>query len=295
LYEGLTLAGEIVTAASGQPFGEYVRANILDPLHMKDTFTEMPAELRGDRLAIGHSARKRDGSRDVIPAFQTRGIAPAAGFASNVGDLAKFAMWQFRLLADGGDEVLRASTLREMHHVHWVDPDWETTWGLGFFVEREDDHTFVGHRGGCPGYYTDFRLEPKSKIAIIVLTNAIGSEVDLYTKKGYELIAPAIEQAMENLEGAPDRDPSLDRYTGIYSSIWGQSAIIRWEEGLAELPLTTRDPKKQLVRLQRTGENTFRRIREDDEELGETYVFDVAEDGTVSRYKQQSNWYVKVR
>ena len=75
---------------------------------------------------------------------------------------------------------------------------------------REDDHTFVSHSGGCPGYYTDFRLEPKSKIAVIVLTNAIGSEVDLYTKKGYELIAPAIEQAMENPEGAPDRDPSLD-------------------------------------------------------------------------------------
>ena len=48
-------------------------------------------------------------------------------------------MWQFRLLGDGGDEILRAATLREMQRVHWVDPDWETTWGLGFAVSRDGE------------------------------------------------------------------------------------------------------------------------------------------------------------
>jgi len=172
-----------ITIERCQPFGDYVRASILDPLGMKDTFTEVPERLRGDRLAIGHSARKRDGSREVIPPFQTRGIAPAAGFASNVSDLAKFAMWQFRLLSEGGSEVLRASTLREMQRVQWVDPDWKTTWGLGFEVSHEKDHTFVGHGGLCPGYRTQIRLEPKTNIAVIVLSNAIGTEVGLYTDR----------------------------------------------------------------------------------------------------------------
>jgi CubicO group peptidase (beta-lactamase class C family) len=291
---GLTLAGEIVAASSKQPYGEYIRSNILDPLGMRNTFTEIPAELHGDRMAIGHSARKRDGSRQAIPPFQSRGIAPAAGFASNVNDLAAFAMWQFRLLSDGGNEVLRASTLREMQRVHWVDPDWETTWGLGFSVEREEEHTYVSHSGGCPGYYTDFRLEPESKTAAIVLTNAIGSEVGLYTTKGLELLSAAIENVLEDPD-VPDRDPALDRYVGVYDSIWGQSAIIRWEDGLAELPLGTRNPKEALTKLKKTGQHTFNRIREDDETLGEEFVFDVAEDGTVSRFKQHSNWHVKIR
>jgi len=292
---GLALVGEIVAATSGQPFGEYIRANVLEPLGMRNTYTEFPKDLHGERLAVGHSARKRDGSRDVIPPYQTRGIAPAAGFASNVEDLAKFAMWQFRLLSSDGREVLRASTLREMQRVHWVDRDWKNSWGLGFEVTREDDQTFVGHSGGCPGYYTHLRMEPKAKIAAIVLTNCIGSERLFYTAKAFDLIGPAIEKALEDPDGAPERDRNLDLYVGIYDSIWGQNAIIRWEDGLAELLLWSRDPKGALTRLKRTGDHTFRRIREDDGELGETFTFDVSDDGTVSRYKQHSSWYVKVR
>ena len=293
---GLTLAGEVVARASGQPFGEYIRGSILDPLDMTDTFTEVPEDLRGGRLAIGHSARKREGTRDVIPPFQARGIAPAAGFASNVPDLAKFAMWQFRLLSTGGNEVLRASTLREMQRVHWVDPDWKTTWGLGFGIQRQKDRTLVGHGGGCPGYYTQIRLEPKTRIAIIVLTNAIGSEVGFYTAKGFELISPVVEKVLENPDGVPERDPELDRYKGIYETVWGQSAVVRWEDGLAVLGLQTRDPKAGLVKLKKSGEHVFVRIREDDKEQpGEEFVFDVAEDGTVTRFKQHSNWSRKVR
>jgi CubicO group peptidase (beta-lactamase class C family) len=292
---GLTLAGEIVAATSGREFGEYIRSAILDPLEMESTFTEVPKDLRGDRLAIGHSARKRDGSRDVIPAFQTRGIAPAAGFASNVEDLAKFAMWQFRLLSDGGNEVLRASTLREMQRVHWVDPDWKTTRGLGFGVSREKDRTFASHGGGCPGYYTHFRTEPKTKIAVIVLTNSIGSETSFYTEKAFDLIAPAIKKALDDPKGALKRDKRLDRYVGVYDSVWGQNAILQWEDGLASLWLKSRDPGEALTKLKKTGDHTFRRIRKDDESLGETIEFDVAADGSVTRFKWHSNWSEKVR
>jgi CubicO group peptidase (beta-lactamase class C family) len=293
---GLTLAGEIVSTVSGQPFDEYVRARILDPLDMKNTFTEVPIDLRGTRLAIGHTARRRDGSRPVAEPFQTRGIAPAAGFASNVGDLARFAMWQNRLLSQGGEEVLRASTLREMHRVWWVDPDWETTWGLGFSVSREGDRTFVSHGGGCPGYYTHFRLEPKSKIAAVVLTNAIGSEVGLYTLRAFDLIAPAIAKALDEKDEVPERDPDLDRYTGVYESIWGQSAIVRWEDGLAYVGLGSRDPANALFKLKETGDHTFRLVRKDDEDvLGQEFVFEVADDGTVTRYLTHSNWSAKIR
>jgi CubicO group peptidase (beta-lactamase class C family) len=292
---GLTLAGEIVTATSGQPFDEYVRQQILKPLGMTNTYTDVPVELRGSRLAMGHTAIKRDGMRDIVPPFQTRGIAPAAGFVSNVHDLARFAMWQFRVLESGGDKVLHAASLREMHQVHWTDPDWETTRGLGFAVSREGDRTFVSHGGGCPGYYTYLRLEPKTKIAAIVLTNAIGSETKLYTGKAFDLIGPAIKKALDKADSIPKRDVSLDRYVGIYDSIWRQMAVVRWEECLAMLDLSTRDPKKDLVKLKKSGKHTFRRIRDDDESLGETVEFDVDENGVVRRLKRHSNWMVKLR
>jgi CubicO group peptidase (beta-lactamase class C family) len=292
---GLTLAGEIVAAASGRSFDDYVRAEILDPLGMSDTFTEIPAEYHGGRLAIGHTARNRDGSRDPMPLFQARGIAPAAGFASTAEDLARFASWQLRLRGDGGTEVLRAATLREMQRVHWVDPDWKTTYGLGFYVARSGESTLIEHGGACPGYYSQVAIEPKSKLGVIVLSNAIGTEVDLYVEQAVALIGPAVKAARDDPEDLPERDPELDRYVGIYGNDWGQAAVVRWKDGLAMLSLGTRNPGKALSKLKKTGDHSFRRIRKDDESLGETVVFEVDEHGVVTRFLQHSNWAVKVR
>jgi len=292
---GLTLAGEVVAATSGRTFDDYIRAEILDPLGMGDTFTEIPAELHGERMAVGYSERNRDGSRDALPLFQVRGIAPAAGFASTVEDLARFASWQFRLLEDGGDEVLRAATLREMHRVHWVDPDWETTWGLGFVVVRAGDSTMVGHGGGCPGYISQVMLQPSAKLAVIVLSNAIGTEVRLFVEQGFKLVGAAVAAALAKPGGPPERDPELDRYVGIYDSEWGQMAVVRWGEGLAAVQLNSRTPAAGIEKLKKVGEHTFRRIRKDDGSLGQTVVFEVDADGRVLRSRQHSNWSVKVR
>lgn len=291
---GMALLGEVASAVSGKPYADLIRAKILDPLGMKDTYTEVPVQLRGQKLAIGHTALKRDGTRDPVGPFQTRGIAPAAGFASNVLDLAKFAMWQFRLLESGGQELLRASSLREMHRVQWVDPDWKTTWGLGFSVIHEGDRTLVGHSGGCPGYFTQIRLDPAARIAVIVLSNAIGAEVGLYSTKAFDLIGPAIAAAKEKTAPAT-RDPVLDQYVGVYESIWDQHAIVRWDDGLAQLNLASRDPKQHLVKLKHAGGHTFRRVREDDKSLGEAVSFEVSDDGTVHRYQQHSIWREKVK
>jgi len=292
---GLSLVGEVVAATSGQAFDAYMREHLLDPLDMRATYTDIPVELHGGRMAVGHTALKRDGRREIVAPFQVRGIAPAAGFASSVDDLAKFAMWQFRLLADGGDELLRASSLREMQRVHWVDPDWQTTWGLGFSVRREGERTFARHGGGCPGYYTEFRLEPKTKIGAIVLTNAIGAEPGFYAAKAFDLIAAAIDAVRDAPDEAPAQNAAWDRYTGVYDSIWGQVAIVQWEDGLAMLELESRDPARDMMRLQHAGEHTFRRVREDDDSLGETVYFELGEDGTVRRFKRHSIWMTKLR
>jgi len=59
--------------------------------------------------------------------------------------------------------------------------------------------------------------------------------------------------------------PDLARYTGIYESGFaGETAIVEWEDGLAALSLPTMDPVKGLTKLKKVGENTFRRVRNDE-------------------------------
>jgi CubicO group peptidase (beta-lactamase class C family) len=126
---GFTIAGEVAAATAGIPYRDYVRRNILDPLGLGSTVPDMSEADRENRLAKGYSALNREGKRAPVPFFTTKGMSPAAGYVSTAEDLARFAMWQFRLLVKGGQEVLKATTLREMYRVHWIEPDFETLRG----------------------------------------------------------------------------------------------------------------------------------------------------------------------
>jgi CubicO group peptidase (beta-lactamase class C family) len=293
---GITLAGEVAAAKAGQPYAALVRSQILDPLGLASTFPDMPAGERGRRLATGYGAIGRDGTRAPMPFFEARGIAPAAGYASTAADLARFASWQFRLLAKGGTEVLAANTLREMHRVHWVDPDFETSWGLGFSVSRSGGKTFVGHGGSCPGFRSHLLLKTDERVATVFMANAQGVDAPRFVQAMYDLVAPAIKEATKPDAPAPKpADASLDTYLGSYSSGFaGEVAFVRWEDGLASLGLPTTDPVRAITKWKKTGDHTFRRVRKD-EALGEEVVFTVGADGKATQLTWHSNVFRRVR
>ena len=56
--------------------------------------------------------------------------------ATSVTDLARFAILQLRGGAAGGAQILSGRTLAEMHRVHWLEPEWQAGWGLGFRILR---------------------------------------------------------------------------------------------------------------------------------------------------------------
>jgi len=99
---GYTLAGEIVALVSGMSYEDYIQRNILDPLGMTSTSVSFPEERTG-RLARGYGRRMPDGSRELMPFTDARGMAPCGGMSSTVGDMARFASWMIRLGVQGGD------------------------------------------------------------------------------------------------------------------------------------------------------------------------------------------------
>lgn len=313
---GLTLAGEIVEELSGMEYDAYVQANILDPLGMTSTYPEIPEEHRGGRLATGYSAPTRDGKREEVAFFQAKGIAPAAGYASTAEDLARFASWNFRLVGDR-EEVLHAHTLDEMHRVHYVDPDFDTFWGLGFSVRRSDDETFVGHGGSCPGFRSQLQMQTDDRIATVFMANAMVS-AGKFTQGIYDLVAEAIVEAADedapSTDGAPEApmseehaethaahhgesgdEPELGDYLGTYSSQpWGsETAAVRWKGALALLSLPTDDPADALQRLGHDDGDVFYIIRSDGER-GHDVIFHRDADGNVESYSQHGNFSRKV-
>ena len=290
---GLTLAGDIVEELSGLDYAEYVRRHVLDPLGMDDTYPEIPAAHRGARLATGYSAPTRAGKREEVAFFQAKGIAAAAGFASTAEDLARFASWQFRLSGDR-EEVLHAHTLDEMHRVHYVDPSFNTFWGLGFSVRRTGDKTFVGHGGSCPGFRSQLDMQTDEKIATIFMASAMVG-AGTYTRGMYDLVSEAISAAAEGKgEGTPNEDdpsPDLSDYLGTYSGQpWGsETAAVQWKGGLALLSLPTENPARGLQRLGHDEGDVFYVIRSDGER-GHDVIFHRNTARDVESFSQPGNF-----
>ncbi len=293
---GFTLLGEIVAAEAREPYAVYVRRSILGPLALSSTTPDIPESELGKRLASGYSSLDREGRRRPIPFLTMKGVAPAAGFASDAEDLARFASWQLRLLQKGGTDVLKATTLAEMQRIHWVEPDFDRFWGLGFRIWKHGEKLLAGHEGSCPGYRSAIIVGASDRVATVFLSNAQGVDSPQWAMLLYDIVAPAVVAAAKDPGGAKAPDPSLSRYAGVYDAQpWaGEVVILPWEDGLAMLELPTMDPVGTLERLRKTGEDRFRRVRKDGT-LGEEIVFVMGADGKPTRYTQHDNFLRRVR
>ena len=282
----LSLLGEIVTEVSGMPYEAYIQQHILTPLALADTQADMPKALYGNKLAIGYSAVNRKGERPRVNYFQAKGITAAAGFSSNVLDLGKFASWQFRLRDTTTTEILAPATIKLMQQVHFTDPGWETTWGLGFVVNKgPNGTTWVGHGGSCPGYRSTLQMDLKNKRAYVVMINAGGTNPGRYSRGLYGIL-----NKVKSGKKA-DSTVNLQDYVGHYDQRpWGSEEYIgTWEGKLVMLNLPTADPAKGMTFYKHIDGDTFKRIR-DDESLGETVVFQRDAQGRVISYSQHNNF-----
>ncbi|HET6591548.1 MAG TPA: serine hydrolase, partial [Xanthomonadales bacterium] len=258
---GLTLVGEIVSEISGEEYDGYVQARILKPLALADTATGFPTDSRASRIATGYGYAGRAGEPPPMPRYDTRGITPAAGFASTALDLARFASWQFRLLGGESDEVLNGNTLREMQRVHWMENDWSVARGLAFGVYRVGDRTLTGHAGDCPGFNTRLFLDPVSKYAVITLANRNLSDVDGYAAAVFDILeaggTPAAGQ-----EKLPASSAGLDDYVGSYDGRpwFGEDLVFRWKDALAIVSMPTKQPIEDLIQLKRVEGDRFQTV-----------------------------------
>ncbi len=77
----------------------------------------------GNGFARGYYVRSPDSTRNSLDDHSCRAFAPAAVVASSVTDMSRFLSWHFRLLENGGDEIMKATTLKKIQRVHWIGAD----------------------------------------------------------------------------------------------------------------------------------------------------------------------------
>jgi CubicO group peptidase (beta-lactamase class C family) len=162
---GYALLGRIVTRASGVPYEQYVRRQILSKLHMDSStfeFADVPAGIR----AIGYRLQP-DGTYGEEPPLPHGAFGSMGGLLTSANDLGRYvafqlSAWPARDAPDPGP--VRRSSVREMSHL-WTLSNLTvlrdagvleaTAAGYGYGIRVSTDCRFehiLGHGGGLPGF-----------------------------------------------------------------------------------------------------------------------------------------------
>ena len=282
---GLSLLGYVIEEVSGQSFDDYINKNILIPLGMSSTKTYMSSDEYGKVLSLGYSSINRNVEREKVNFFNADGIAAAAGFTSNVLDLAKFARWQLNLLSSDEKNILSAETLKNMHKVHWDDELSSVTRGLGFGVYNLDGESWVGHGGSCPGYRSQLYISPNLGIAYSVMINSSGTSPTKYIRGIHRILSKV------NLNKG-DEINKFKEFEGKYiSQPWVSETYVQsWGGDLALISLPSDEPYLSLYK--HVDGDVFKKILSNDD-LGQELEILRDENNNVIGYKTHQNIYKK--
>ncbi|QSQ15115.1 serine hydrolase domain-containing protein [Myxococcus landrumensis] len=165
---GYYLLGRIIERVTGKAYAQAVKERILDPVGMKNSGYDVSAEVLPKR-ASGYSAVP-EGVINAAYIEMTHPFA-AGGLYSTVEDL---YLWDRALQ---GDTLLSAELKQRMFTpaLQGYAFGWEVQ-----PVKLDDGKTEVvlqSHRGGIEGFSTIISRSPDKKLAVIVLSNVRGSNV----------------------------------------------------------------------------------------------------------------------
>ncbi len=290
---GIALLGEIVATVSGTPYAEYLQKNVFEPLGMSRS-SAAPGDEHHHHMTTAYLRRLTDGSRAIADYYETEALAPAANMVSTIEDLARFAALQFSEGSQAeGAQILKRSTLRDMHRPHWVKADWSGGRGLGFSVSRRQGKTIVSHGGWVAGHRTHFLLAPSEKIAVIVATNADDGSPSQFSYQAFDVLGAAVVKATASEPRTKKIDPAWNQYLGIYADPWGweyRVMILNQELVMYEHSYPPEDsPNAGLTRLEPVSDHAFRMSD------GELVVFEMdAEQKTVQRIKRRYDYIYPV-
>jgi CubicO group peptidase (beta-lactamase class C family) len=184
----------IVERISGQPFEQYVRQHVLDPLGMRETRYFVPDANRGRLAAMyqrsdsGVLSRQPDA---VAKAFNTNHwpLTPGSyGLTSTVDDYMRFA----RMLVNGGEldgvRILRPETVRLMATSHLSDTVTDRSWlpskgqvgfGVDFAVRLRPPATADENNGAVGEFFWDgaastlFWVDPVNQLTAVLFVQLV--------------------------------------------------------------------------------------------------------------------------
>jgi CubicO group peptidase (beta-lactamase class C family) len=211
------LVGRIIPVVTAEPYAAWITREVVTAAGLSETTVEMPSS-DGIPLARGHSAKLPLGRRVVLPALQsTNALAPATGFVSTAGDLARFFA---RLLPSAETDLLTVDSRHELTRAHWRNPHsmLELHYGLGTMSGGKGEGSWFGNVGYIQGFLSRTAALPAYDLTVSVVANAIDAPANEWIAGALHIFATCARY------GSPS-DATRD-WGGRWWSVWGPSDLV---------------------------------------------------------------------
>lgn len=169
--QGMSLAGNIVELTSGKSFEDYIDNRIFEPLNMKSSSFKQPLpESMEINKAVGYGYWTAKGSLFRTESMYYQ-ILPAGASYTTVSDMSKFIIANLNGGKYEGKQLLRESTMEEMHSRQFAHNDKMPGQAYGFWESFENNKRGLFHTGTSDGCATLLYIMPEENIGFILSYN----------------------------------------------------------------------------------------------------------------------------
>ncbi len=263
------MAGEVLRAATGTAWDDFLRRRIWEPLGMRETVPTVAATVGAPNVATPH-----DVIDDTLRAIANRSVDPVAPAGSVWSSVSDMARWMRFVLDSGrvdGRRLVSEGAFRD-----WIAPQvvvpvrdfypttsltgvQRVTYGLGWFLHSYAGEEVAMHTGSIDGMSAIIGLMPARRIGVYVLANRDHAELrhavmqrafDLLlgrpardwsaeVKALYDGLGARARQAQAAFEASrvPGTSPSLplERYAGTYADSLNGTVTVSVHDGALRL------------------------------------------------------------
>jgi CubicO group peptidase (beta-lactamase class C family) len=174
-------AGLAVTEAAGEPWPDFYRKRLFEPLGMKSVVYTASAARASGQAATPHT-RKPSGEVEPIEWYPDDQQLRASGSVkTNVRDLGRWLRFQLKGGEIDGKRLIAAKTLAETHTPQMVMPldtermplagTTQMSYGLGWRISDYRGKLLLEHNGAVDGFRARILLLPRERIGIVLLVN----------------------------------------------------------------------------------------------------------------------------
>jgi CubicO group peptidase (beta-lactamase class C family) len=235
---GYYLLGMIIEKVTGKTYRAVLKEQILQPLGMDHSDLYGWSEIVPNR-ARGYTAGRNADYIDMAWPFA------AGSLLSSVPDLIK---WE---AAQGSEKLLKRDSWNLMWMPAKLNDGSVFPYGFGWALDKVPGSRVIEHNGGIPGFSAQINRYPDKNLAVILLTNALGGDVQALAGSIASVLDPSL--AKPKPQAIEDKEPGLTaKLRRIFQdALSGKADPTDYDEQMQRLlfPDTIKEASKQLAAM----------------------------------------------